>query len=90
MLIKASIAPGSRDDSLDRASTQCIVATSGFSESERPAPPDWLKRSAGRGIKLFRQDQTGAVQLRHIGKIGTHELRHWRDCSTAVNRNSAA
>jgi competence protein ComEC len=49
---------------LDRVQPQVIVATSrNFPESER-LKPEWLEEVRTRGIKLFRQDETGAVQIR--------------------------
>ena len=49
---------------LDRVRPQAIVATSrDFPESER-LKPEWLEDVRSRGIKLFRQDETGAVQIR--------------------------
>jgi competence protein ComEC len=49
---------------LDRVQPQAIVATSrDFPESER-LKPEWVEDVRSRGIKLFRQDETGAVQIR--------------------------
>jgi competence protein ComEC len=49
---------------LDRVQPQVIVATSrNFPESER-LKPEWLEEVRTRGIKLLRQDETGAVQIR--------------------------
>jgi competence protein ComEC len=49
---------------LDRVQPQAIVATSrDFPESER-LKPEWIEEVGRRGIKLFRQDETGAVQIR--------------------------
>jgi competence protein ComEC len=49
---------------LDRVQPQAIVATSrDFPESER-LKPEWVETVRRRGIKLFRQDETGAVQIR--------------------------
>jgi ComEC/Rec2-related protein len=49
---------------LDRVQPQAIVATSrDFPESER-LKPEWLEEVRSRGIKLFRQDETGALQIR--------------------------
>jgi ComEC/Rec2-related protein len=43
---------------------QAIVATSrDFPENER-VKSDWVESVGARGIKLFRQDETGAVQIR--------------------------
>jgi competence protein ComEC len=43
---------------------QAIVATSrDFPENER-LKNEWVERVAARGIKLFRQDETGAVRIR--------------------------
>jgi competence protein ComEC len=48
---------------LDAVRPKLIIATSrDFPESER-IPDDWAARVRGRGIKLFRQDETGAVEL---------------------------
>ena len=52
------------DEFLDRVQPQAIVATSrDFPDSER-IKPEWADRVRARGIQLFRQDETGAVQLR--------------------------
>jgi competence protein ComEC len=49
---------------LDRVQPQAIIATSrDFPESER-LKPEWVDAIHNRGIKLFRQDETGAVQIR--------------------------
>jgi competence protein ComEC len=49
---------------LDRVQPQAIVATSrDFPESER-LKPDWVEDLNRRGIKLFREDETGAVRIR--------------------------
>jgi competence protein ComEC len=49
---------------LDRVQPSAIVATSrDFPESER-LKPEWIEAVQARGIKLFRQDQTGAVQIK--------------------------
>jgi competence protein ComEC len=49
---------------LDRVQPQAIIATSrDFPESER-LKPEWADAIQNRGIKLFRQDETGAVQIR--------------------------
>jgi competence protein ComEC len=49
---------------LDRVQPQAIVATSrDFPESER-LKPEWIEAVQARGIKLFRQDETGAIQIR--------------------------
>ncbi|HET9418947.1 MAG TPA: ComEC/Rec2 family competence protein [Chthoniobacterales bacterium] len=48
---------------LDAVRPQLIIATSrDFPESERISD-DWAARMRARGIKLFRQDETGAVEL---------------------------
>ncbi|HVF70696.1 MAG TPA: ComEC/Rec2 family competence protein [Chthoniobacterales bacterium] len=52
------------DEFLRRVQPDAIVATSrDFPESER-IKPDWAEALQARNIKLLRQDQTGAVQLR--------------------------
>ena len=52
------------DAFLDRVRPQAIIATSrDFPESER-IKPEWAEGLRTRGIKLFRQDETGAVQIR--------------------------
>jgi len=49
---------------LDRVRPQAVVATSrDFPESEH-LKPEWVDAVRSRGIKLFRQDETGAVQIR--------------------------
>jgi competence protein ComEC len=52
---------------LDHLRPQAIVATArDFPESER-IKPEWAESVQARGIKLFRQDETGAVQIRIFG-----------------------
>jgi competence protein ComEC len=52
------------DAFLDSVQPQAIVATSrDFPENER-IKNEWVERVGARGIKLFRQDETGAVQIR--------------------------
>jgi competence protein ComEC len=52
------------DEFLDRVQPQAIIATSrDFPESER-IKPEWADKVRARGIELFRQDETGAVQIR--------------------------
>ena len=51
-------------DFLDRVQPAAIIASSSdFSQSE-DVRDDWVEMIESRGIKLFRQDQTGAVRLR--------------------------
>jgi competence protein ComEC len=52
------------DDFLKAVQPQLIIATSrDFPENERVSD-EWAAQVQGRGIKLFRQDETGAVTLR--------------------------
>jgi competence protein ComEC len=52
------------DAFLDSVQPQVIVATSSdFPENER-MKSEWAERVGARGIKLFRQDETGAVRIR--------------------------
>lgn len=52
---------------LDRVQPQAIIATSrDFPESER-LKPEWIDEVRSRGIKLLRQDETGAVQIQLFG-----------------------
>jgi competence protein ComEC len=52
------------DAFLDQVQPQAIIATSRtFPESER-IKEEWAENVRARGIKLFRQDETGAVQIR--------------------------
>ena len=49
---------------LDAVRPRLIIATSrAFPESER-IKDEWADEVRRRGIRLFRQDETGAVQLR--------------------------
>jgi competence protein ComEC len=49
---------------LERVQPQAIIATSrDFPDSER-IKPEWETSVRARGIKLFRQDETGAVQIK--------------------------
>ena len=51
------------DPFLDAVRPRLIIATSrDFPEYERISD-DWAERVRARGIKLFRQDETGAVEL---------------------------
>ena len=51
------------DNFLDAVQPRLIVATSrDFPQQERISD-EWAERVRGRGIKLFRQDETGAVEL---------------------------
>lgn len=57
------------DDFLDAVQPQLIIATSrDFPEPERISD-EWAANIRARGIKLFRQDETGAVTL-HFGQRG--------------------
>jgi beta-lactamase superfamily II metal-dependent hydrolase len=48
---------------LDAVQPRLVVATSrDFPQQER-IPDEWPQRIQARGIKLFRQDETGAVEL---------------------------
>jgi len=59
------------DRFLDAVRPQLIIATSrDFPESERISD-EWAEHVRARGIKLFRQDETGAVQF-HFGE------REWK------------
>jgi competence protein ComEC len=52
------------DEFLDAVRPRLIIATSrDFPETERVSD-QWADRIRARGIKLFRQDETGAVELR--------------------------
>jgi beta-lactamase superfamily II metal-dependent hydrolase len=52
------------DTFLERVQPRAIVATArDFPESER-IKPEWAEAVEARGIKLFRQDESGAVQIR--------------------------
>jgi beta-lactamase superfamily II metal-dependent hydrolase len=51
------------DNLLDAVQPRLIVATSrDFPQQERISD-EWAQRVQARGIKLFRQDETGAVEL---------------------------
>ena len=51
------------DEFLDAVQPKLIIASSrDFPEQER-LPDAWVEKVARRGIKLFRQDKTGAVEL---------------------------
>jgi competence protein ComEC len=65
ILVKGQHHSGSSgsDIFLDAVRPQLIVATSrDFPQQER-IPDEWAERVRARGIKLFRQDETGAVEL---------------------------
>ena len=52
------------DAFLDRVQPQAIIATArDFPESQR-MKPEWAEKTQARGIKLFRQDETGAMRIR--------------------------
>jgi beta-lactamase superfamily II metal-dependent hydrolase len=56
---------------LDAVRPRLIIATSqDFPASERISE-DWVEEVRARGIKLFRQDETGAVELKFSGKEWT-------------------
>ncbi len=56
--------PSGTDAFIDAVEPEVIVATSrDFPRTER-VDDAWAERMRARGIKLFRQDQSGAVQLR--------------------------
>jgi competence protein ComEC len=56
---------------LDAVRPQLIIATSqDFPEHERISE-DWAEQVRARGIKLFRQDETGAVELKFRGNEWT-------------------
>jgi competence protein ComEC len=62
------------DTFLDSVQPRLIVATScDFPQPER-IPDEWAERVRGRGIKLFRQDETGAVELEFSD-------RDWKACA---------
>jgi beta-lactamase superfamily II metal-dependent hydrolase len=49
---------------LDAVQPRVIITTSRpFSENER-VKDEWVQMVTARGIKLFRQDETGAIRLR--------------------------
>jgi competence protein ComEC len=65
VLIKGQHHSGSSgsDIFLDAVKPRLIIATSrDFPQQER-IPEEWVERIRARGIKLFRQDETGAVEL---------------------------
>jgi beta-lactamase superfamily II metal-dependent hydrolase len=64
-------APSGSGPFLDAVRPRLIIATSqDFPASERISE-DWVEEVRARGIKLFRQDKTGAVQLEFRGKEWT-------------------
>ena len=66
VLIKGQHYSGSSgsDNFLDAVQPRLIVATSrDFPQQER-IRDEWAERVRARGIKLFRQDETGAIELR--------------------------
>jgi len=65
ILIKGQHHSGSSgsEDFLDAVQPRLVVATSrDFPQQERISD-EWAERVRARGIKLFRQDETGAVEL---------------------------
>jgi competence protein ComEC len=65
ILVKGQHNPGSSGSAplLDAVRPRLIIATSReFPEHERISD-EWAEQLRGRGIKLFRQDETGAVEL---------------------------
>lgn len=65
ILIKGQHHSGSSgsEDFLDAVQPRLVVATSrDFPQQER-IPDEWARRVQAHGIKLFRQDETGAVEL---------------------------
>jgi competence protein ComEC len=59
---------------LDAVQPQAIIATARESAENQRIKEDWAEMVAGRGIKLLRQDQTGAVRVRFFGD-------HWEATS---------
>jgi competence protein ComEC len=58
------------DAFLDAVQPRLIIATSrDFPQRER-IPDEWAERLRARGIKLFRQDETGAVELEFNNRGG--------------------
>ncbi|MEY2484385.1 MAG: competence protein ComEC [Verrucomicrobiota bacterium] len=61
------------DDFVRAVRPRLIIATSrDFPQHER-IPDEWADRVRGQGIKLFRQDETGAVEIRFLD--GSWEAR---------------
>jgi len=59
---------------LDAVQPQAIIASARESVENQRIKEDWAEMVAGRGIKLLRQDQTGAVRVRFFGD-------HWEATS---------
>jgi competence protein ComEC len=59
------------DRFLDAVRPQLIIATSCDFPDYELISDDWAEHVRARGIKLFRQDETGAVQL----QFGEHEWK---------------
>ena len=56
--------PSGGDEFLDAVQPRLIIATSRDFPNYERVPDEWADRVRTRGIKLFRQDETGAVELR--------------------------
>jgi competence protein ComEC len=56
---------------LDAVRPQLIIATSQDFPGRERISEDWADQIRARGIKLFRQDETGAVQLNFSGREWT-------------------
>ncbi|HEU0209346.1 MAG TPA: ComEC/Rec2 family competence protein [Candidatus Udaeobacter sp.] len=80
-----SSASGS-DAFLDAVRPKLIIATSqDFPEHERISE-DWAEQVRARGIKLFRQDETGAVELKFSGREWTARAYLTGEVFRSVNR----
>jgi competence protein ComEC len=70
----------------DAVRPKLIIATSrDFPESER-IPDDWAARARARGIKLFRQDETGAIELQFGRREWTARAYVTRQVFRSANR----
>ena len=65
ILVKGQHHSGSSgsDNFLGAVQPRLIVATSRDFPQQQRIPDEWSERVRARGIKLFRQDETGAVEL---------------------------
>lgn len=72
---------------LDAVHPQVIIATSSDFPQNEQLKPDWIDTLQTRGIRLFRQDQTGAVRI-ILRSDGRFEVRSYM--TTEVFRGNSA
>ena len=88
ILVKGQHSSGSSGSAplLDAVRPRLIIATSReFPEHERISD-EWAEQLRARGIKLFRQDETGAVELKFSGNEWTARAYLTEEVFRSVSR----